>query len=386
MKIRILVTARDAAAGLHLIEIVRHANASEDFEVLVVTQSPATRYFQHAQLATGHLEVGPARSANGAEAAELLRRARDLVENFRPDAVLCGLSTPFDGGIDEAVLASFEGPAFMMQDFWGEANGFFGRKAGLFFVLDAEAARLTRQRHGVDSIVVGSPRHSAYAHIDLARTRADVRRQLSISPDATVFGFFGQGLHALDGYRRMVVRWAEAVSAQPGAGVAAYRPHPREKAAEAQWTLEVFRKAGLHAVMLDNMDVEPALVASDVICSAFSNCTYDAAYLNYFSPDPLITPMSLFFEADVVEYFRRLLRLDEFPYLKDGLVKLVDDGRLLAAKIAEAVQPDDKRRYWEAAKKLSDPTRAPAMVLDQIRSRCRTTLRTRESGAIHDAG
>jgi hypothetical protein len=368
--IRLLVTARDAAAALHLIEIVRAASEMPDFDLCIVTQSPATRYFEQANLSTRHVNVGPVRSKDGPEAAGLLRIAKEIIDELQPNAVLCGLSTPFDGGIDEAVLASYTGPSFVMQDFWGEANGFFGKRADLYFALDNEAVRLSRLQHQVEAVVVGSPRHSAYARLDVSGARIDIRRRLSLQSNASVCSFFGQALHSLEGYRRMLRAWAVAVLHQPYTTIAAYRPHPRESESDAAWTMNLFREIGLELVLLNNMDVESALLASDVVCSAFSNCTYDAAYLNYFSDVPLNTPMSLFFEKDVIDYFRRMVRLDEFPYLKDGLVMTVRNGDELSHQMALAASPAEKHRYWEASKKLAAPTEAPARVLDAIRNRC----------------
>src|SRR5690606_18822305 len=119
---RLLMTARDAGASFHLIEVARAALAAGDIALEVATQMPASRYFADAGIPHRALPLPAARAPDDASAAALLACADGLVETVRPDAVLCGLSTPGDGGIDEAVIARFAGPSLVLQDFWGEVN------------------------------------------------------------------------------------------------------------------------------------------------------------------------------------------------------------------------------------------------------------------------
>lgn len=375
MTLRVLMTARDAGAAFHLIEIANAARRRGDIALDFATQEPATRYFRAAGIATRPVDLPSASRPDTPEGAALLRAARQLIDETRPEMLLSGLSTPFDAGIDEAAVAAFDGPSFVMQDFWGEANLMFGKPADLYLALDEEGVRLSAERHGLAATVVGSPRHSAYADLDLAGIRAKERRRLGISPDTTVFGFFGQALHALEGYRRTLRRFVEAVLAQERPCAVFYRPHPRESAEEGRWTYDLLRASGVRCVLGDAVKVEHALLACDVVCSMFSNCSYDVAYLNYFSPAPLITPVSLFFDADIVAYFRRMVRLAEFPYLKTGLVKAVREAGDLAGALAEAAAPADRARHWRNARSLADPSKAADRVLDAILARRRGAAR-----------
>jgi len=365
----ILITARDPAAALHLIEVARAARERPGIALAAATQEPATTYFRAAGMDSRPVALPAAKRADSVAGRALLDAARTLIAETRPDATLSGLSTPFDGGIDEAVTAVFEGPRFVMQDFWGEANLTLGRPADLYFTLDDEGARMSAQRHGVAAMPVGSPRHSAYAAMNVNAIRAAERARLGIDARTTIAGFFGQALHGLEGYRRTLEVWTEAVLAQRRPTVAFYRPHPRETEAEAQWTFELMQASGADALLSDARDVEHALLACDVVCSAFSNCTYDAAYLNHFSREPLITPMALLFDEEIVDYFRRMVRLREFPYLKAGLAKAVRDPDALAAALEQAAGPEDKALYWNRASALANPAETPARILDAILAR-----------------
>src|SRR5690606_25305719 len=145
-------------------------------------------------------------------------------------------------------------PSFLLQDFWGEQNSFFGRGADRFLVLDAEAARLTHARHGKcdgATVIVGSPRHAGYARLDPRGIRDANRRTHNIPVDADVVGFFGQALHKSSGYVRTIAAWAEAVRDLPGSPVTLYKPHPREREKDRENTLAIFAVAGVECIVAD---------------------------------------------------------------------------------------------------------------------------------------
>ena len=79
--------------------------------------------------------------------------------------------------------------------------------------------------------------------------------------------------------------------------------------------------------------------------------------------------MSLFFDEEVILYFKDMLKLDEFPYIKGGLVMPVHNVEALPDMLARASTLNEKKRYWSAAQNLKHPSRAPALVLDIIRKR-----------------
>lgn len=368
MQYKILLTARDPAAALHLIEIAKCSRKFDDFHIDIVTQQPASRYFEEAGFLTTIVDLPPAKEMPSIEGENLLQKSRDLIDYFKPDAVLSGLSTPFDGGLDEAITAVFRGPKFVMQDFWGEANQFFGARAQLYFALDDEAVRLSEIRHGLNAVSVGSPRHSAYQSMDINAIRARERRRIGASKDTTVVGFYGQALHWVKGYRNTLNAWVDAMINQGGEYKALYRPHPRENEDDILWTIQRFKDAGMICVICEGQDVERSLLACDVVCSAFSNCTYDVAYLNYFSTVPIITPVSLFFDPEIIDYFHKMVKLDEFPYLKSGLVLPIYDVRDLTSVLASAGSKHMKEKYWYAAKRLPSPIESPEIILNHIHS------------------
>lgn len=366
---RLLVTASDAAAAFHLAEVVKAARHDTRFEVHVAAQGPALRILGAAEIELRAVALPRVSKRDSDEAGALLAEARAILDEVRPDVILSGLSTPFDGGLDEAVLAERNVTAYLLQDFWGEINDFFGGSPDACFVLDAEAAALSAQRSDCATMIVGSPRHAAYDRIDSWGMRKTLREELGIMAGAPLVGLFGQALHANPGYRRTIDAWCEAVRAI--GAVPLYKPHPRESADDIAYTTETLRKHRLDARLPSaTASVEAVISACDVVTAAFSNCLYDAAFLNHFSEKPLVSPVALFFDPEIVSYFRSIVNLDSFPYLRAGLVEPVAGAGALKGSLASALTEETKRRYWANARaNLEHPVRAVSMILDELAER-----------------
>jgi len=365
-RIRLLVSARDVAAALHLTQVVRAALRDERFHVHVVAQEPALGHFAAAGLDAHPVKACAAKSLDSAEAVELLGIAKRLLDETRPDVLLAGLSTPFDAGIDEALLAEAQVPTLLFQDFWGEQNLILGHGADRVLSIDTEAARRNMIRFGTESIVVGSPRHAAYADIDLTGVRKRLREQAGTG-ERPVLGFFGQALHRLEGYGRTVRGFIDAVAAVRPQPFVFVRPHPRETAEQRGRTAAMFGGLPFPTRVEDSGPVETMLVACDVVCSLFSTCTYDTAYLNRFSAHPVAVPVSMLFDEEIATYMRQHVNFETFPYHTAGIVRAVYEEAKLAPVLQAATEELTRRQVWKAANDfLPDPKDAPRRVLDRV--------------------
>jgi len=112
--------------------------------------------------------------APGGNAEPLLNAARALLDRVRPEVVLTVLSSG-GAGVDEAVAAAAACPVFCLQDYWGDVNLQLGVPAGLYLALDEYAVDLTRLRFGLPAVAVGSPKHAAYAGLDVQGLRRAAR-------------------------------------------------------------------------------------------------------------------------------------------------------------------------------------------------------------------
>jgi hypothetical protein len=365
--IRLLVTARDVAAALHLVQVVRVARDDARFDVSIAAQEPAARHFAAAGFELQRLPALSVKSAQDAGAAHLRETARSVLQQHDPDAVLVGLSTPFDAGLDEAVLAEATVPTSLLQDFWGEQNLILGRGADQILGIDAQAAERNAARYAVPTVIVGSPRHTAYAGLDITGIRARARAAIGVRPDQRVIGFFGQALHALAGYRRTVEHFIASAKSLGSDVRFTLRPHPRESREQRQQTEALFANGALPVTLDTSATVEEALVACDVVVSLFSICTFDASYLNRFSAEPVAVPMSLLFDEEIAAYCRQHGNYMDFSHHQLGLVRPVYRAHELAGALTDAAMPAAADDAWTRAHRhLPDPSRAPGNVLAAI--------------------
>jgi hypothetical protein len=355
------------AAALHLTQVALAARKDPRFQIHIAAQQPAAKHFMDAGLAVEIVPPCAATSIEGARINGLDTMAADLLTRVQPDVVLCGLSTPFDAGLDEAVLARTRTPSVLFQDFWGEQNLLLGKGADLVLAVDDEAVQLNFRRYGIQSTKVGSARHAAYKSLELEGTKAHNKAMLGLQRQDTLIGFFGQALHHLPGYMRTVKRFVSVLTTLNEPVHLLVRPHPRENTEQRQSTAALFQNSGLHTVLSMEGTVEDALAACDVSCSLFSTCTYDAAYLNRFSATPLTVPLSMLFDPEILAYCEQHVNFDTFPYHRTGTVAAVHSERLLGPTIEDALSPTTRERIWHNAHvHLEDPAMAPWHTLNAI--------------------
>jgi len=364
----IIFSARDAAAALYAAPVVEKAAQDDRFRVVVVAQDPALNILARRGIKSIAVEIPPADDPLGPQAAALLKEAERILDNERPDVVIAGLSSPGQGGIDEALLRMRSCKGLLLQDFWGEWNGFFGRKPDVFLVLDEAAAELTETRHNAPCVIVGSTRHAEYAGLESARMRSSARNRIGVSGNM-VIGWFGQALHGQPGYAQSITAWSRAVRDFPVAAEVVYKPHPRESEEQRRLTLELMQESvpGVH--FLEAWPIEDALVLCDCVCAVMSNCLYDAAYLNFFSNEPLITPVAMLHSEVLHADLSGKIPFESLPYVALGLAKVALPGADVSAQLFAALGLSGKRECWEASKRhLADPELATSRILDVVLS------------------
>lgn len=365
---KILVSARDVGAAINIIEIVKLAQQDKNIELYLYIQSPAAAYFESNNLSfelVPHLIV---KEFEYGKAQILLNYAKDILNKINPDIILCGLSTPGDAGIDEALIATAKNriPTVVMQDFWGEVNDFFGACADYYFCLDHEAKILTEQRNDCEGIVIGSPRHSWYKSLNLNQLRMDLREEAGLFGPEMVIGLFGQSLHHIPGYKETLIELLTLVSqVQPSARIV-YRQHPRESEDNARITINLLESANVSFMLMNHKKVEHTLIMCDVVCSILSNCLYDASYLNYFSPIPFITPIAFCYKKDILKHLNNFNMINASPYKDKNIAFMFDSRQPDTASLKYLFSDHGKREFWCASKKLENPEQAAAKALNNL--------------------
>jgi hypothetical protein len=367
--IRLLISARDPAAALQMTAICAAAASDQRFLLTVVAQSPAAEILNEAGISVLHQPLILTGAIESNATYDLLRLADKLLERHQPDVILCGLSSPGEAGIDEALMSQRKVPGLLLQDFWGEQNNFFSTSPDLVLVLDAEAAHQTRNRHGSRTRITGSPRHSTYANFDIAGTRNQIRAAIGIQEQdcGTVLGLFGQPLHAFDGYRKTLETLVTSVRNLAQPVTILYRPHPRETIEGKVWTQRWLQQSGIPMKTFDTGTTEEALSACDTVCTVLSNCAYDAAYMNYFSLQPLVMPLLLLFNDELRAFYAKTIDINRLPYIEQGLAAAVWNAADMGSALETSTHRKSRIAVWTAAKKLlPDPSKAIDEVFDAL--------------------
>ncbi|WED41904.1 hypothetical protein [Legionella cardiaca] len=367
-KKRVLITARDVGAAINIIEIIKFIPTRSDCEIHVYVQSPALRYFINFNISHNVVPQLIAKTPEDVHADGLIQYAQQLIATVKPDVILCGLSTPGDAGIDEALIkvAKNKIPSIVMQDFWGEVNDFFGVCADYYFCLDNEAKNLTEKRYPCQGIVIGSPRHSWYQTLDLQNLRPQLRQEVDLSTSEIVVGLFGQSLHRLKGYQETLSEFLSTVYQVRPEATILYRQHPRESGEQAENTVKLLEQSNLKFIKHNHDKVEHSLILCDVVTSILSNCLYDSCYLNFFSSKPLITPIALCYKADILEHLNNFNMIESSPYKAKNIALICNTKKPDDKTMEDILSADCRKEYWLASKQLENPKYSAEKAFDTI--------------------
>ncbi|HAT1659132.1 TPA: hypothetical protein I8Y75_001242 [Legionella pneumophila] len=354
---RILVSSRDVGAAINIIEIVKLAKSNPDCDFFLYIQPPAAQYFSNHNLEYELVPNYIAKQQDSEEAKLILNYAGEILEKIKPDVILCGLSTPGDAGIDEALITAAKNiiPTVVMQDFWGEVNDFFGVCADYYFCLDQEAKALTEQRYDSKGLVIGSPRHSWYKSLELIHLRKELRKKADLLPEDMVIGLFGQSLHRIPGYKETLLDFLSLVPQACPKATVVYRQHPRESNEQALNTIRLLENTKIAFRLMKDEKVEHTLILCDAVCSILSNCLYDASYLNFFSPIPFITPIALCYRDDLLNHLNNYNMLTSSPYKAKNIAYIFDSKKPDRHDLQYLFSDSGKREFWMASKKLENP-------------------------------
>lgn len=345
-RVRVLLSARDPGAAAQIREAAPALRADGRLTVSVAASGAAFDILQTVgerparfALPDGSIHVPP-----GGDPAALLAAADALLRRLDPDALVVGISS-LGVGIDEALLARAGGrPTFALQDYPGDANSIDGAFAGLYFVRDEAAGRLTRERFGVRTLPVGSLRHAAYARLDVPALRAEARARIGGRPDQAVIGFFGQPAD-IPGHEAAFEHLARALAGRHPRPLVLLREHPKSPARR-----EAHRKtlARLGLPVHDASEealAEPWLAACDLVTTCFSHCAMDYAYLSARSPEPLGAVLFLLTTPEVRAFMRDYTGLAAPDGVAQGLGRVAEAPGDVGPLLQDLLSPEGRGAF-----------------------------------------
>ena len=374
--VRVLLSARDPAGAAMARAVLPALRAAGDLEVTLVASGAALDTLAAAgeparpfALPDGSTHVAPA-----ADPGALLEGADEVLARVAPDVLLVSISS-LGVGLDEALLARAGGrPTFALQDYPGDANAIRGARAGIYFVRDEAAARLTRQRWGVAAVPVGSLRHAWYATLDVPRLRAETRARIEAAPSQAVLGFFAQPPE-VPGHEAAFGDLLEALAGRPVKPLVLLREHPKHPRAAAA-RAAALRAGGLavHDATGDG-PAEGWLAACDVVTTCFSHCSMDYAHLAARSPEPLGSVLFLLTREETRRFMADYAGLSRPDGADVGLGRVAERPQDLPALLERALAPDERAAFHAASRRLPQEPRFDVIV-ETVRAAGRARARS----------
>jgi hypothetical protein len=361
--VRVLLSARDPGAAAQIAQVVRALRDEPRTEPWLAASGVAADFLEAAgespirvALADGRTSVAP-----GESPAPLLAAATALLDRVRPDVVLTGISS-LGLGVDEALLATAgPRPTFALQDYPGDANGVEGAYAGLYFVRDEGAARVTRARFGVEALPVGSLRHAAYARLDVSALRSEGRARAGAEGATPVVGFFGQPAE-IPGHEAAFEHFVDALRARSDRPVVILREHPKS-GGRAGAHRNAIAGAGLPVHDATGRGpIEGWLAACDVVTTCFSHATMDYAYLSAWSREPLGSVVFLLTTDESRRFFRGYTHLAAPDGVEGGLGRIASRPDAVGPLLDSALSDGERRAYHQASRRLEREARLDRIV------------------------
>lgn len=354
----IIMTARDAGAGEHIIALAERLRASGR-KIVLLLQRPAADIARLRNIP--HVLIEACRSDDRSSFDQ--QKYADFVKKCAPPVVVCGLSAFHETGIDEVLMLTAREagiPSVAMQDFWGDVKEIEGQGADHYLVLDDIAADLTHRRVTAGVCIVGSPKHAHYAALDYHGERRAYRSRHGLDEYMRVVGFFGQDLMHLQGYRQMLGALADTLGALDAATLI-YRPHPRESDASIARTLAYFREREVSVGLSEAGDVTHALCGVDVAMSCFSSVGLDAAYMmRVTGHGPAILYAD--YPEDVRAFWKQSSRMDGLPPVEQGYAFHVErEEELLSVLRQSCYEQEQVKQRHLIATQLPHPEEALKM-------------------------
>lgn len=350
--VRVLVSARDPGGAAQVRAVCPALRADARLAITVGASGPAFDILDAAgeRPLRFALPDGSTYVPAGGDPAALLDATGRLIDETSPDVLLVSISS-LGVGLDEALLARAAGrPTFALQDYPGDANAIGRAYAGTYFVRDEAAGRLTRERFGPATVAVGSLRHAAYGGLDVERLRARTRQRLGVAAGQPVLGFFGQPA-GIPGHEAAFGHLADALARRPVKPIVLLREHPKFPDHRERHTAAL-RRAGAVVHDAAEGEVEPWLVACDVVATGFSHCTMDYAFLHAWSREPLGSALFLLTTDEIRRFMRDYTGLAVPDGVETGLGLVAERPADVEPLLARALTAEERRRFHEASRRL----------------------------------
>ncbi|MDC0831678.1 hypothetical protein POG22_01465 [Geitlerinema sp. CS-897] len=352
-QLKILFTARDPGGAGAILPVFQYFRERGECEVVIAASGIAHDWLckQGEQPFSFFCSSNRDYICHNEDPTQLLEAADELLGNIQPDAVVTALSS-FGAGIDEAVIAQAVVPTFSIQDCWGDVNTELGVTADTYFVIDDFAAKLSQDRFGVNTVVVGAPKYTRYSTLDIPSLRHQYRHLAGIADGVSMVCWFGQS-PKIPGHEKVFEDFISVLPELRKNIKVVLRGHPKF-AEDFALYLNQIRLAGLDVCDATGKGrAEGWLSACDLMVTPFSMSGIDHAYLTSVSPEVLGNVVYLMTNKDIQDFQFQATGIRKFPpLLNRGIGYYVDNIIKIDTVLNLALTWESRIDYYHRSKQL----------------------------------
>lgn len=350
---KLLLSARDPGAAANITVLYEDLLKTGLFDIELYASGSAYTIMRHSGHSPHHFEIEPGKDhvePSMESPSLLLEKASEILQEARPDAVVTGLSS-FGAGIDEALTYLSDVPVFAVQDFWGDVNLSLDKLADVYLVMDEYAAEITKKRCGASTEIIGSPKYSRYAFLDIAGIRKRSREYLGSSEDEKIIGWFGQRPD-IPGYKDVFEAFLEAVRGLKGDHIVFFREHPKFGATGKKNAARLCSKGIRSKDVTGIGQAEDWISACDLLVTPFSLCGLDHAYMSAYSPTPIGVVLYLMNNMEIKSFFKNS-GFENIPTVSSGIGEWFSNAEAdLNSLMIKLIRSESGMAYYNAASRL----------------------------------
>jgi len=322
----ILFTARDIGAAQQ-IEPIAYSFRNAGFDIKLLASGVGYDYLTSAGLKPDLFEINGYSCIDTKDSKskknQWITKSYTLLEEIRPNAVFCGMST-VGLGIDEFILygattKNANIPSFQFLDSWGTFNFFEDGYPDLYFGIDraTELKGLSRCKSPV--LPVGSPKHFSYSRFNILNKKQKAKSLLHVTDNEFLLGYFGQDPYAqghLFNFKRIIDSIDKYSHQCNTTFKLILKPHPAYlELYGAYWQYLENKKIEL-IKDVTNIKLEDQLCACDIVMTHYSTVVLDHAYLSSYAANPIGVVLYLLAGDEIKNYIQ-----DEFGYWRNPLLE-----------------------------------------------------------------
>lgn len=360
MNRKILFTARDAGAAQQLMPVIDYFSA-QGSTIFIYASDPAYSILKYNgyPVCLYEIEGNIAIDENSPLVEPAINIVKNILDERKPDAVICGLSSGLYG-IDEFIIFLIKSrtlhiPCFQLLDYWHSLHHYKDTCPDTYFVIDKETILVDYKNIQAPMQEVGSPKHFAYTLKKVDAIKKNIREYYQIKETETLIGFFGQNpiLEGQFDNFKILVDCIERLHQMGKDVVFIYKPHPGYLNSYDTFNNYLNTKSFKRYNLGENKNIIDILCLCDIITTCYSTVAIDHAYLSYAASKAIGAVIHLRYGDGIKRLIKETFIFDKSSLIKD--VKSFDantEDELFEMLLSDVEHQKLQKEYYQSVKNM----------------------------------